>query len=67
MNLAHGELYLVLGKLMRSFGGEGSQGGCEGRFRLWETTERDVVEAGDFFIPIPWEGTKGVRVLVEKV
>jgi len=35
-------------------------------FRLWETEERDVLPASDYFIPLPWEGSKGVRVLVDK-
>jgi len=68
MNLAYGELYLTMGKLFRLFGGEGEgEGVVEGRFRLWDTTERDVVMVADYFIPVPWEGSKGVRAVVDEV
>ncbi len=33
--------------------------------RLWETEERDVRMASDWFIPMPWTKTRGVRVLLE--
>ncbi len=39
--------------------------GDVGSLRLFETTAKDVHMAADYFIPIPWKGTKGVRVVVE--
>ncbi len=33
--------------------------------RIYETTPRDCAMAADFFIPIPYQGTKGIRVIFE--
>jgi cytochrome P450 len=53
MNLAWTELYLTLGMLFRRF-----------KFELIEPDVRDVQLGHDFFIPVAWEGGKGVRVWV---
>lgn len=54
INLAWTELYLTLGMMFRRY-----------RFELIEPDERDVRIGHDFFIPVAWEGGKGVRVWVE--
>jgi cytochrome P450 len=54
MNLAWTELYLTLGMLFRRY-----------KFELIEPDVRDVQLGHDFFIPVAWEGGKGVRVWVE--
>jgi cytochrome P450 len=54
MNLAWTELYLTLGMLFRRY-----------KFELHEPDVRDVQVGHDFFIPVAWEGTKGVRVFVQ--
>jgi cytochrome P450 len=55
MNLAYAELYLTIGRL---FG----PGGVD--MELSETGERDVRVERDWFNPVPWGGSKGVRVMV---
>ncbi|KAK0729760.1 cytochrome P450 [Lasiosphaeris hirsuta] len=66
MWLAQAELTLALAKLWRVWGGEGDRRrGDVGVMRLFETTARDARMAADYFIPIPWKGTKGVRVVFE--
>jgi cytochrome P450 len=52
-NLAYAELYMSIA-------------GVHGRFETeaWETDLRDVDFERDWFIPQPWVGTKGIRVLV---
>jgi cytochrome P450 len=66
--LAQAELVLGLAKVWRVWDGESGKGekGLGGRMRLFETTERDVRMAADYFIPIPWSGSKGVRVVLER-
>jgi cytochrome P450 len=53
VHLAHAELYLTLAVLFRRF-----------RFELFETTAVDVDAMHDSLLPLPWEGSKGVRVRV---
>lgn len=53
VNLAWTELYLTLGMMFRRF-----------KFELHEPDERDVTVGHDYFIPVAWEGGKGVRVFV---
>lgn len=53
ISLAWTELYLTLGMLFRRY-----------RFELIEPDVRDVQLGHDFFIPVAWEGGKGVRVWV---
>ncbi|KAH7392446.1 cytochrome P450 [Phaeosphaeria sp. MPI-PUGE-AT-0046c] len=54
VTLAWTELYLTLGMLFRRY-----------RFELIEPDVRDVQLGHDFFIPVAWEGGKGVRVWVK--
>ncbi|OAG41328.1 hypothetical protein AYO21_04491 [Fonsecaea monophora] len=67
INLAYAELYLVLAKLFRVYGGDGvTFDGDVGRLHLYDTTfDRDVDMREDRFIPLPSRDAKGVRVLVE--
>lgn len=66
MALAQAELFLMLSKLFRLWGGEEDQRpGDVGVIRIFETTVRDCEMARDFFIPIPWDGSKGVRATFE--
>jgi hypothetical protein len=60
MNLAWAELYNTVAGLFGHYGGDG--GGPS--MRLWQTTEKDVQTVHDYFVPFPWEGSKGVRVVV---
>lgn len=53
ITLAWTELYLTLGMLFRRY-----------RFELIEPDVRDVQCGHDFFIPVAWEGGKGVRCWV---
>ncbi|EEP77514.1 conserved hypothetical protein [Uncinocarpus reesii 1704] len=54
INLAYAELYLVMSAVIRIFGD---------RFKLFETTLKEVEAKSDYFLPIP-ESEKGIRVLV---
>ncbi|ETS81109.1 hypothetical protein PFICI_06111 [Pestalotiopsis fici W106-1] len=56
MNLAFCELHLVVAALtLRVWP----------KMRLFETTERDVRYDHDMFVPLPYDGSKGVRVTVD--
>ncbi|OAA55716.1 Cytochrome P450 [Cordyceps fumosorosea ARSEF 2679] len=72
--LAQAELHLMLAKLFRCWGSGGVVGGDLkgdrrdgdiGSFRIFETTPRDCQMASDYFIPIPYKGSKGLRFLLE--
>ncbi|KAM3436334.1 hypothetical protein NHJ13734_005104 [Beauveria thailandica] len=72
--LAQAELHLMLAKLFRRWGSGGVVGGDEtgdrregdvGAFKIFETTPRDCQMASDYFIPIPYKGSKGLRFLLE--
>lgn len=67
MALAQAELFLVLAKMFRVWGGEGGKRreGDVGVIKLFETTVKDCEMAADWFIPIPWKGTKGIRAVFE--
>jgi cytochrome P450 len=66
MALAQAELFLMLAKLFRVWGTEGDKrAGDVGRINLFETTVKDCEMAADYFIPIPWSGTKGIRAVFE--
>ncbi|OIW31159.1 cytochrome P450 [Coniochaeta ligniaria NRRL 30616] len=66
MALAQAELFLMLAKMFRVWGGEGDRReGDVGVVKLFETTVRDCEMAADYFIPIPWKGTKGIRAVFE--
>lgn len=66
MALAQAELFLMLAKMFRVWGAEGDRReGDVGVVRLFDTTVRDCEMAADYFIPIPWTGTKGIRAVFE--
>lgn len=66
MALAQSELFLALAKLFRVWGGEADRRtGDVGVIKVYETTVRDCEMAYDYFIPIPWHGTKGIRAVFE--
>lgn len=77
LHLARAELYLMLAKLFRRWDGGAYQAGEEvegalgreadvvGSMKLFETTVRDTQMAADRFVPVPYAGSKGVRVLLE--
>jgi cytochrome P450 len=59
MNLAWAELYNTVAGIFGHYGGE------EGpKMQLWKTTEKDVLTEHDYFVPFPWAGSQGVRVVV---
>ncbi|KAJ4147575.1 hypothetical protein LMH87_002087 [Akanthomyces muscarius] len=72
--LAQAELHLMLSKLFRRWGSGGEVGGDEtgdrregdvGVFKIFETTPKDCEMASDYFIPLPYKGSKGLRFLLE--
>ncbi|GKT42503.1 N-acetyltryptophan 6-hydroxylase ivoC [Colletotrichum spaethianum] len=74
MALAQAELYLMLAKLFRRWGGGGIvDGSGEGDLRrgdvgvlkIFKTTVRDCEMAADYFIPIPYKGSKGIRIVFD--
>ncbi len=54
-SLAYAELYLGIGLLVRRLGA---------RMELFETTKDDVEIYRDRVVPMPKDGSKGVRILV---
>ena len=54
INLANAELYIALASVFRRLD-----------FELWDTDEGDVEMKSDFFVPMPREGSRGVRVVVK--
>ncbi|KAG6012162.1 hypothetical protein E4U54_007693 [Claviceps lovelessii] len=76
MALANAELHLALAKLFRRWGSGGafegdldgdSRPGDVGVLRIFNTTPRDCQMASDYFIPIPFNGSKGVRLVLDLV
>jgi len=68
MPLAQAELFLGLSKMWRVWGARGvdEREGDVGCVKLAEGVEaRDARMAADYWIPIPWKGTKGIRVYFE--
>lgn len=66
MALAQAELSLMLAKLWRVWGSpEVRADGDVGVLRVFETTARDCEMASDYFIPMPWKRSKGIRVTLE--
>lgn len=61
MYLAKMELALVLGRL---FGAGGHEGEERLELELVGTSVRDVQIERDYFNPVPWEGSQGVRVVM---
>lgn len=69
INLAYTELYLCLYGIFSRFGSRGSHGEVrmsedEGVLELFETGPSDVEVHADGFIPLPAEGSQGVRIKV---
>ena len=56
MNLAYAELYITLSTVFRRFD-----------MRLFETEYADVAFNSDMTVPRPKKGSKGVRVVVERI
>lgn len=66
MALARAEMYLMIGKLFRSWGGTGDRRpGDVGVIKNFETTVRDCEMECDYFIPMPYHASKGVRAKFE--
>ncbi|WYZ39302.1 hypothetical protein EsH8_III_001216 [Colletotrichum jinshuiense] len=74
MELAQAELYLMLAKLFRRWGGGGIVGGPQmgdrrqgdvGVLKMFETTVRDCEMAADYFIPIPYKNSRGIRIVFD--
>lgn len=69
INLAYVEMYLCLSAIFRRFGSAGANGvrdeGDEGVLELFETGLSDVEIAADGFVPLPAEGSKGIRIKVK--
>lgn len=69
INLAYTEIYLCLFAIFSRFGSRGPHGevrmdGDEGVLELFETGLRDVEVRRDAFVPMPAEGSQGVRIKV---
>ncbi|KAK5998836.1 Cytochrome P450 monooxygenase astB [Cladobotryum mycophilum] len=71
--LVTAELYLMLAKFFRRWGSGGVVGGSDdgdrregdvGCIKIYETTSRDCEMASDYFIPIPYKGSKGLRFVL---
>ncbi|PQE27938.1 cytochrome P450 protein [Rutstroemia sp. NJR-2017a BBW] len=68
INLAYGELYMVVAHMWRVWGSREVRGGDEfGWLELWGTERADVEVERDLFIPSARRGGEGVRVLVHGV
>lgn len=72
INLAYAELYLTLSAIFRRYGsaelrasGTTDEGDDEGILELYETSIKDVAIQADGFVPLPAEGTKGIRIHVK--
>ncbi|PHH84825.1 hypothetical protein CDD83_1325 [Cordyceps sp. RAO-2017] len=75
MALAQAELYLLLARLFRRWGSGGTVGapdedgdrrpGDVGVLKIFESTPRDCQMAADYFVPIPFKGSKGLRFMLE--
>lgn len=69
INLAYAEIYLCLAAIFRRFGSGGKHGireeGDEGVLELFETGLKDVETRADFFVPMPVEGSEGIRIKVK--
>lgn len=76
MALANAELHLAIAKLFRRWGSGGAfagdldsdrRPGDAGVLRIFNTTTRDCQMASDYFIPLPFKGSKGVRLVLDLV
>ena len=67
MNLGSAEIYLAVAAIFRNYGTKDYKiPGDRGILELFETDIRDVEPVGDFQVPIPWKGSKGIRIRVLK-
>jgi cytochrome P450 len=67
INLAYAELYLALARIFRAYGSKDVRMEDDvGYLELYETTVNDVELTKDVFIPVGRDGSKGVRITVEK-
>ena len=69
INLAYAQIYMCLATIFRRFGSGGKDGvreeGDEGILELFETGLKDVETAADYFVPMPAEGSEGIRIRVK--
>ena len=65
MNLAYGEIFLILSQIWRRFGSKEDHGE-DGWWELFETDRSDADMASDRFVPYPKEDSKGIRIKVCK-
>jgi cytochrome P450 len=67
IDLGYAELYIVFAALLRRYGSsEVRDEDDEGMLELFETDLRDVRAAEDYFIPMPWSGSQGVRIKIKE-
>ncbi|KUJ23224.1 cytochrome P450 [Mollisia scopiformis] len=65
INLAYAEMYLIVGRLFRSFGSEQVYDASDvGRLRLFQTTDYDVETAHDRMFAMQHLDSKGIRAEV---
>ena len=65
INLAYAELYICLAGMFRRFGSADVQDDeDEGFLELYDTDVSDIAIAVDGFVPLPKNGSKGVRIRV---
>lgn len=69
MNLSYAELYLFLANVWRGWTTRkvGITGGEVGMLELFETDDRNVEMAGDYYIPVVVKGSKGIRIKVHSL
>ncbi|KAM0802677.1 oxoglutarate/iron-dependent oxygenase [Usnea florida] len=65
MNLAYGEIFLILSQIWRRFGSKEDHGE-DGWWELFETDRSDADMASDRFVPYPKADSKGIRIKVCK-
>lgn len=66
--LARAEVFLALAKLFRRWGGNDNgdaRPGDVGVFKIFEAEAKDCEMASDYYIPIPYKGSKGLRFVLE--
>ena len=65
MQLAYGEIYLLLSEIWRRFGSKEDHGE-DGWWELFETDRSDTDMVSDRFVPYPRKDSKGIRIRVCK-
>ena len=61
LNLAWAELYNTVAAVFGHYGDADSEGP---KMKLYQTTEKDVLLEHDYFVPFPYAGSQGVRVVL---